>query len=67
MDTRTVEQNQRLEEKFGRIVCLKNRHAHHTINTLQSCSGCASLSPQLWKEAERFMLYDDFSDSQDDR
>lgn len=61
MDTRTVEQNQWLEDKFGKKRLFeKTGMPIHTINTLPKLLWLREFEPQLWKEAERFMLYEDF-------
>lgn len=61
MDTRTVAQNQWLCEKFGAEKLFEwTGMPVHTINTLPKLLWMKQHEPELWKNASRFMLVEDF-------
>ena len=61
MDTRTVEQNNWLEERFGnQRLFQRTGMPIHTINTLPKLLWLKQHEPEIWKSAWRFLLYEDF-------
>jgi xylulokinase len=61
MDTRTGEQNEWLEAKFGaeRLFQMTGMPVH-TINTLPKLLWLKAHEPYVWQTAHRFLLYEDF-------
>jgi xylulokinase len=61
MDTRTEEQNAWLRERFGaRQLFEWTGMPVHTINTLPKLLWLKENTPDLWRTAHRFLLYEDF-------
>ena len=61
MDTRTGEQNEWLAATFGAEHLFKRTGMPiHTINTLPKLLWLKQHEPDLWAEADRFLLYEDF-------
>ena len=61
MDTRTGEQNQWLTKKFGAEKLFQSTGMPiHTINTLPKLLWLKQHEPEIWAEADRFLLYEDF-------
>ena len=61
MDTRTGEQNAWIRERFGaREIFQRTGMPVHTINTLPKLLWLKRHEPDLWSEAHRFLLYEDF-------
>ncbi len=61
MDTRTDEQNARLREKFGAEHLFQHTGMPlHTINTLPKLLWLKQYEPEVWRSAEKFLLYEDF-------
>ncbi|MDZ7371706.1 MAG: FGGY family carbohydrate kinase [candidate division KSB1 bacterium] len=61
MDTRTVKENIELEERFGaeRLFQITGMPMH-TINTLPKLLWLQKNEPDIWRNAARFCLYEDF-------
>jgi xylulokinase len=61
MDTRTEEQNRKLRDSFsaGELFNLTGMPVH-TCNTLPKLMWLKEHEPQIWKNAEKFLLYEDF-------
>ena len=65
MDTRTDAQNRWLRERFGASWLFQHTGMPvHTINTLPKMLWLKEHEPDLWKQAARFVLYEDFLISQ---
>jgi xylulokinase len=61
MDTRTDEQNTWLCERFGAEHLFERTGMPvHTINTLPKLLWLKQHEPDLWAQADRFLLYEDF-------
>jgi len=61
MDTRTGEQNSWLEDKLGaEYLFQRTGMPVHTINTLPKLLWLKQYEPELWTNADRFLLYEDF-------
>jgi len=61
MDTRTGAENRWLAERFGaEDLFSRTGMPLHTINTLPKLLWLQRHEPDLWKTAERFLLYEDF-------
>lgn len=61
MDTRTDEQNTWLKEQFGaEDLFMRTGMPVHTINTLPKLLWLKEYEPDLWRQADRFLLYEDF-------
>jgi xylulokinase len=61
MDTRTGAQNQWLEERFGNAQLFQMTGMPvHTVNTLPKLLWLKQHEPEIWKNAWRFLLYEDF-------
>ncbi|MBM3128374.1 MAG: hypothetical protein FJ009_07020 [Chloroflexi bacterium] len=61
MDRRTGEQNAWLREKFGNEYLFQHTGMPiHTINTLPKLLWLKQKEPDIWKNASRFMLYEDY-------
>lgn len=61
MDTRTVEENRWLAERFGQEALFQRTGMPiHTINTLPKLLWLQRNEPDLWRRAKRFLLYEDF-------
>jgi len=61
MDTRTKEQNDWLVDKFGaRFLFDHTGMPVHTINTLPKMLWLRQNEPKLWRQAWKFLLYEDF-------
>ena len=61
MDTRTGAENRWLAERFGaEALFSRTGMPLHTINTLPKLLWLQRHEPDLWKTAERFLLYEDF-------
>jgi xylulokinase len=61
MDTRTDEQNAMLREKFGaEHLFQRTGMPLHTINTLPKLLWLKRYEPQVWRSADKFLLYEDF-------
>jgi xylulokinase len=61
MDTRTVGENQWLEQTFGADELFERTGMPlHTINTLPKLLWLQANEPQVWKDADQFLLYEDF-------
>jgi xylulokinase len=62
MDTRTVQENAWLAERFG-VEPLFRRTGMplHTVNTLPKLLWLQRHEPDLWKGAHRFLLYEDYA------
>jgi|YNPBryunderm2012_1023409.scaffolds.fasta_scaffold00161_6 xylulokinase len=61
MDTRTGEENHWLEDRFGRreLFC-RTGMPIHTINTLPKLLWLKNHEKDIWREAHRFVLYEDY-------
>lgn len=61
MDTRTDEQNEWLRENFGaeELFSLTGMPVH-SINTLPKLLWLKENEPEIWKVADKFLLYEDF-------
>jgi xylulokinase len=61
MDTRTVEENRWLAERFGKKeLFLRTGMPVHTINTLPKLLWLKKNEPDIWRAADRFLLFEDF-------
>ena len=61
MDTRTDAQNQILKDQFGaRELFIKTGMPVHTTNTLPKLMWMKENEPVLWRDAHKFLLYEDF-------
>ena len=61
MDTRTGAENRWLAERFGaESLFSRTGMPLHTINTLPKLLWLQRHEPDVWKTAERFLLYEDF-------
>ena len=61
MDTRTTAENQWLDEHFGAAWLFERTGMPlHTINTLPKLLWLQQHEPDLWRAADRFLLYEDF-------
>ena len=61
MDSRTSEQNAWLRSRFGaRHLFERTGMPVHTVNTLPKLLWLKQYEPDLWAQAERFLLYEDF-------
>jgi len=61
MDSRTSEQNAWLRQRFGaRHLFERTGMPVHTVNTLPKLLWLKHHEPDLWAQAERFLLYEDF-------
>ena len=61
MDTRTSEQNRWLAERFGADALFERTGMPmHTINTLPKLLWIQQHEPDLWRAADRLLLYEDF-------
>lgn len=61
MDTRTGSQNEILRERFGAEPLFQlTGMPIHTINTLPKLMWFKENEPDIWKKADRFLLYEDF-------
>lgn len=61
MDTRTVEENRWLAERFGPDTLFRRTGMPlHTINTLPKLLWLRNHEPDVWKRAHQFLLYEDF-------
>lgn len=61
MDARTVPQNAWLAERFGaEDLYARTGMPLHTVNTLPKLLWLRSHEPELWRAAERFLLYEDY-------
>ena len=61
MDTRTGEQNKWLADKFGpRQLFEHTGMPVHTVNTMPKMLWFKENEPHIWKNAARFVLYEDF-------
>ncbi len=61
MDTRTAPQNQWLAQKFGPEALFSwTGMPVHTINTLPKLLWIKQNEPEIWENADRFMLVEDF-------
>lgn len=61
MDTRTVQENRELEERFGAEELFRmTGMPMHTINTLPKLLWLKKNEPDIWRKAARFCLYEDF-------
>ncbi|KPK13584.1 MAG: hypothetical protein AMJ56_01685 [Anaerolineae bacterium SG8_19] len=61
MDTRTVEQNKWLVKQFGKRELFEHTGMPvHTINTLPKLLWLKQNEPEIWQQAYRFLLYEDF-------
>lgn len=61
MDTRTDAQNRWIEARFGRQELFRRTGMPiHTINTLPKLLWIKEYEPHIWREAHRFVLYEDF-------
>jgi xylulokinase len=61
MDSRTDEQNTWLRQRFGaRHLFERTGMPVHTVNTLPKLLWLKQHEPDLWAQAERFLLYEDF-------
>jgi xylulokinase len=61
MDTRTAQQNEWLVEKFGaeHLFQLTGMPVH-TINTLPKLLWIRQNEPDIWRQSQRFLLYEDY-------
>ncbi len=61
MDTRTTAENEWLDERFGGDWLFERTGMPlHTVNTLPKLLWLQRHEPDLWREAEQFLLYEDF-------
>jgi xylulokinase len=61
MDTRTERENAWLSERFGAESLFRRTGMPvHTINTLPKLLWLKRHEPEIWAEAEQFLLYEDF-------
>ncbi|MFO8006528.1 MAG: FGGY-family carbohydrate kinase [Candidatus Brocadiia bacterium] len=61
MDTRTGAQNAWLRERFGaEELFARTGMPVHTVNTLPKLLWLKENEPDLWRRADRFLLYEDF-------
>lgn len=61
MDTRTVEQNAWLREHFGAEPLFdRTGMPIHTVNTLPKLLWLRQHEPDIWRQADRFLLVEDF-------
>jgi xylulokinase len=61
MDTRTGEQNAWLERRFGSEYLFQHTGMPvHTVNTCPKLLWIKQNEPEIWKSADRFLLYEDF-------
>jgi xylulokinase len=61
MDTRTGAENQWLAERFGADALFQRTGMPvHTINTLPKLLWLKGHEPEVWREAEQFLLYEDY-------
>jgi len=61
MDTRTVEENRWLAERFGPDTLFRRTGMLlHTINTLPKLLWLRNREPEVWRRAHQFLLYEDF-------
>jgi xylulokinase len=61
MDTRTADQNTILRESFGaEHLFQRTGMPLHTINTLPKMLWLKQHEPEVWKSADKFLLYEDF-------
>ena len=61
MDTRTVAENNWLAERFGAgNLFERTGMPMHTINTLPKLLWLQRHEPDVWRQARRFLLYEDF-------
>jgi xylulokinase len=61
MDTRTDEQNNWLANRFGSDYLFQRTGMPvHTVNTAPKLLWIKKYEPEIWKKAERFLLYEDF-------
>jgi len=61
MDTRTEEQNRKLRDSFGAGELFNHTGMPaHTGNTLPKLMWLKEYEPKIWKNAKKFLLYEDF-------
>ncbi len=61
MDTRTTTENEWLAERFGaELLFERTGMPLHTINTLPKLLWLKQHEPELWRDADQFLLYEDF-------
>lgn len=61
MDTRTTAQNDWLRNRFGgEALFQRTGMPIHTINTLPKLLWIKENEPEIWKNADRFLLIEDF-------
>jgi xylulokinase len=61
MDTRTAAQNAWLAERFGpKALFARTGMPLHTVNTLPKLLWLQQNEPRTWRDAARFLLYEDF-------